>query len=74
MDITYTSGSKEEKQIKVMFDPPLLGYEEVKPRMIGMKADAEESLGMVSSHPRLFSHYFLAPPTRLLEQHCLTSC
>jgi hypothetical protein len=48
MDITYTTGGKEEKQARVKFDPPLLGYEEVKPRMIGMKADAEESLGMVS--------------------------
>jgi hypothetical protein len=48
MDITYTSGSKEEKHVRVTFDPPLLGYEEVKPRMIGMKLDAEESLGMVS--------------------------
>jgi hypothetical protein len=48
MDITYTSGSKEEKQVRVTFEPPLLGYEEVKPRMIGMKLDAEESLGMVS--------------------------
>jgi hypothetical protein len=64
MDITYTSGSKEEKQVRVTFDPPLLGYEEVKPRMIGMKLDAEESLGMVSrSHPSfIFAVQKMADP------------
>jgi hypothetical protein len=26
MDITYSAGGKEEKQARVKFDPPLLGY------------------------------------------------
>ena len=36
-----------KKDVRVAFDPPLLGYEEVKPRLIGMTADAQEKLGMV---------------------------
>lgn len=35
------------------FDPPLLGYEEVKPRLLGMKADADEALGVVREHHSL---------------------
>ncbi|KAI0299974.1 hypothetical protein B0F90DRAFT_1630535 [Multifurca ochricompacta] len=31
--------------VRVEFDPPLLGYEEVKPRLLSMKADADEALG-----------------------------
>lgn len=39
----------EEKDVRVEFDPPLAGYEEVKPRLLGMTADAQEALGMVRS-------------------------
>lgn len=45
-----------KKDVRVAFDPPLLGYEEVKPRLIGMTAEAQESLGMVS-------HAFFIPIT-----------
>ena len=48
MTLTYeakTGGA--EKEVRVQFDPPLSGYEEVKPRLISMKVDAEEALGMV---------------------------
>ncbi|KAH9920639.1 uncharacterized protein B0H18DRAFT_1023770 [Fomitopsis serialis] len=47
MTLTYqTKGGSSEKEVRVQFDPPLLGYEEVKPRLISMKVDAEEALGM----------------------------
>ena len=48
MSLTYQlKGSGIEREIRIAFDPPLLGYEEVKPRLMGMKAEAEEELGMV---------------------------
>jgi hypothetical protein len=40
-------GTKEKMEVRVPLDPPLLGYEEVKPRLLGMKAEAQEGLGMV---------------------------
>lgn len=46
MSLTYTTSSGKQ-DIRVPFDPPLAGYEEVKPRLLGMKVDAEEALGMV---------------------------
>ncbi|KIJ31472.1 hypothetical protein M422DRAFT_185882 [Sphaerobolus stellatus SS14] len=42
------STSSFEKGVSIKFDPPLAGYEEVKPRLLGMKLDAEESLSMIS--------------------------
>ena len=49
MDLEYkTKDSPNTPQVvRVEFDPPLLGYEEVKPRLLGMKADADEALGTV---------------------------
>lgn len=35
-------------QVTIPFNPPLLGYEEVKPRLIQMKLEAEEGIGMAS--------------------------
>ncbi|CDO76844.1 hypothetical protein BN946_scf185033.g41 [Trametes cinnabarina] len=43
---TKTKGGVS-KDVRIVFDPPLSGYEEVKPRLLSMKADAEEELGMV---------------------------
>ncbi|EIW80186.1 hypothetical protein CONPUDRAFT_56826 [Coniophora puteana RWD-64-598 SS2] len=34
---------------RVTFNPPLAGYEEVKPRLLGMKAEAQEALGMIKA-------------------------
>ena len=39
--------SSKPRVVRVEFDPPLLGYEEVKPRLLGMKAEADEALGTV---------------------------
>jgi hypothetical protein len=35
------------KTVQIAIEPPLSGYDEVKPRLIKMKADAQEGLGMV---------------------------
>lgn len=49
MDLTYVTKSNSTPQpVRVPFDPPLAGYEEVKPRLLAMKADADEALGEVS--------------------------
>ena len=42
-------GAEAKKQLTILFEPPLSGYEEVKPRLLSMKLDAEEALGMVRS-------------------------
>jgi hypothetical protein len=47
MNLKYQTKAGESKEIRVTFNPPLAGYEEVKPRLMTMKADAEEALGMV---------------------------
>ena len=36
-------------QVTIPFNPPLLGYEEVKPRLVQMKMEAEEGIGMAST-------------------------
>ncbi|EED77867.1 predicted protein [Postia placenta Mad-698-R] len=47
MTLSYkVKGGGAGKQVRVPFDPPLAGYEEVKPRLLSMKVDAEEALGM----------------------------
>jgi hypothetical protein len=51
MDLEYKMKdalkSRKLQVVRVEFDPPLLGYEEVKPRLLGMKVDADEALGTV---------------------------
>ena len=48
MDLTYlTKLGGTTQSVRVVFDPPLAGYEEVKPRLLSMKADADEALGTV---------------------------
>ncbi|TDL16053.1 hypothetical protein BD410DRAFT_795783 [Rickenella mellea] len=44
------------RSVRVEFDPPLSGYEEVKPRLLGMTADAQESLGM-TKRPQINSFH-----------------
>ena len=40
--------SSKPQAVRVEFDPPLLGYyEEVKARLLDMKAEADEALGTV---------------------------
>ncbi|TCD61988.1 hypothetical protein EIP91_007652 [Steccherinum ochraceum] len=51
MNLTYKTkaGGEAKKEVRVVFDPPLAGYEEVKPRLMNMKADADEALGVTRS-------------------------
>lgn len=48
MKLSYqTKANSSRQSVHVSFDPPLAGYEEVKPRLLSMKADADEALGTV---------------------------
>lgn len=47
MSLSSVAKRTDVKQVTVPFEPPLSGYDEVKPRLLGMKLDAEEALGMV---------------------------
>ncbi|KAG1750993.1 hypothetical protein EDD22DRAFT_850748 [Suillus occidentalis] len=78
MALVYKLKSGQPDSIRVSFDPPLSGYEEVKPRLLNMKAEAQEGLGMLKAPqittfriPRMaaftgimvfFYFYFLSPP------------
>ena len=63
MDLEYKiKGSTGKPQVvRVEFDPQLLSYDEVKPRLLSMKADADEALGTVRPflrpHPPPPSHH-----------------
>lgn len=48
MNLSYSLKSGGVGSVHVKFDPPLAGYDDVKPRLLAMKADAQEALGMVS--------------------------
>ena len=67
MDLEYKiKGSTGKPQVvRVEFDPPLLGYDEVKPRLLSMKADADEALGTVRHNPLLLPapHHSLPFPS-----------
>ena len=45
--------------VRVEFDPPLLDYEEVKPRLLGIKSEADEALGAV--RPKIPYQYPIPP-------------
>jgi hypothetical protein len=59
-DSALKSSTGKPQVVRVEFDPPLLGYEEVKPRLLGMKADADSALGTVRPNP--YSIRFASPP------------
>jgi len=82
MDLEYkmkdTLKSSKPQVVRVEFDPPLLGYEEVKPRLLGMKAEADEALGTVrpkiphsltqlKPHPPSISHNVHNPAITLYQ-------
>jgi len=48
MTLTYKTKASgdSKKEVRVDFNPPLAGYEDVKPRLMNMKADADEALGV----------------------------
>jgi len=57
-----TGGTKD---VRVKFSPPLSGYDEIKPRLLGMKADAQQGLGMVCSDVCL--SFFCYLPSRKIK-------
>lgn len=67
MDLTYTTKSGgSKKEIRVPFNPPLAGYDEVKGRLLQMKVDAEDALGMVR---RLSDPLFFYPHAYRQAKH-----
>ncbi|RPD53922.1 hypothetical protein L226DRAFT_554795 [Lentinus tigrinus ALCF2SS1-7] len=75
MTLTYqTKGSTETKEVRVEFEPPLLGYEEVKPRLMGMKAEAEEELGMTRAPQITSFRYSPKFMTTIVAMTFLTYC
>ncbi|GLB39023.1 putative protein with domain of unknown function (DUF4499) [Lyophyllum shimeji] len=52
---TMKSGAKQEVHVPIV--PPLKGYDDVKPRLLEMKAIAQEKLGMIKT-PRITSFRF----------------
>ncbi|KAF8804047.1 hypothetical protein BYT27DRAFT_7108501 [Phlegmacium glaucopus] len=49
MTLTCTMKGGSKKDVRVPIDPPLSGYEDVKPRLLEMKAFAQEGLGMIKA-------------------------
>ncbi|KIM44207.1 hypothetical protein M413DRAFT_443235 [Hebeloma cylindrosporum] len=49
MTLTCTLKDSQKKVVVVALDPPLSGYDEVKPRLLEMKALAQEGLGMIKA-------------------------
>ncbi|KAK0206562.1 hypothetical protein DFS33DRAFT_1381672 [Desarmillaria ectypa] len=49
MTLTCTLSNGLKKEVVVVLEPPLKGYEDVKPRLLEMKALAQEGLGMIKA-------------------------
>jgi len=54
MTLTCTMKGGSKRDVRVHIDPPLSGYEDVKPRLLEMKALAQEGLGMIKA-PKITS-------------------
>ncbi|KAJ6516850.1 hypothetical protein C8R47DRAFT_406702 [Mycena vitilis] len=59
MTLTCILKNGSKKVVVVAINPPLSGYEDVKPRLLEMKAISQEGLGMIKS-PQITSFHF--PP------------
>jgi Protein of unknown function (DUF2470) len=77
MDLEYKikdSPTSTPQVVHVEFDPPLIDYAEVKPRLLGMKADADEALGIVREKSLLSLLHPLPPlPCTLLPHQFLSN-
>ncbi|KIK82820.1 hypothetical protein PAXRUDRAFT_832136 [Paxillus rubicundulus Ve08.2h10] len=49
MNLSYKLTNGDASSVHVKFDPPLASYDQVKPRLLAMKADAQEGLGMLKT-------------------------
>ncbi|KAF7328769.1 DUF2470 domain-containing protein [Mycena venus] len=56
MTLTCTLKNGSKKAVVVTIDPPLKGYDDVKPRLLEMKAISQEGLGMIKS-PQITSFH-----------------
>ncbi|KAF8067983.1 hypothetical protein FPV67DRAFT_1167754 [Lyophyllum atratum] len=54
MTLTCTMKAGVKKEVRIPIEPPLNGYDDVKPRLLEMKAIAQEKLGMIKT-PRITS-------------------
>jgi len=54
MNLSYSLKNGGVGSVHIKFDPPLARYDDVKPRLLAMKADAQEALGMLKS-PKITS-------------------
>jgi len=73
MTLTCTLKSGAKKEVYISIDPPLNGYEDVKPRLLEMKALAQEGLGMIKApHITTFPltrNIIVAAPLMLLQAY-----
>lgn len=53
MTLRCTFKTGEKKEVRILLEPPLKGYDDVKPRLLEMKAIAQENLGMVMQYGRI---------------------
>ncbi len=65
-----STGTGKPQVVRVAFDPPLLGYEEVKPRLLGLKADADSALGTVRPNPPFGSIRFASRTPPSISHNC----
>ncbi|KAF5345042.1 hypothetical protein D9758_010429 [Tetrapyrgos nigripes] len=49
MNLRCTLKSGQKKEVRVPIEPPLKSYDDVKPRLLEMKAIAQEGLGMIKT-------------------------
>ncbi|KAJ3983769.1 hypothetical protein F5890DRAFT_146722 [Lentinula detonsa] len=57
MSLTCKMKDGSTKDVRVAIDPPMTGYDDVKPRLLEMKALAQEGLGMIKT-PKITSFQF----------------
>jgi hypothetical protein len=61
-EVALKSSTSKPQVVCVEFDPLLLGYEEVKPRPLGMKVDVDSALDNVRPNPSFVSFRFASLP------------
>ncbi|KAF8966130.1 hypothetical protein BDZ97DRAFT_1658107 [Flammula alnicola] len=57
MTLTCTLKGGAKKEVRVPIEPPMSGYDDVKPRLLEMKAFAQEGLGMIKA-PKITTFEF----------------
>ena len=72
MTLTCTMKEGSKRDVYVPIDPPLSGYDDVKPRLLEMKALAQEGLGMVR-HNLLSSEYCIINISEQIKAPKITS-